>query len=122
VTAANSSDLVIAVLGDTMKTCGEGTDRVDLDLPGVQMQLLAALIATHKPIVVVLVHGRPVTFGSHNSLLDDVSVVLASWIGGEDHGPAIWSILNGDFNPSGRLAQVGYTVARSTFNALSHWY
>lgn len=77
------------------------------------MQLLAALVATHKPIVLVLVHGRPVTFGPHNALLDGVSVVLASWIGGEEHGPAIWSIINGDFNPSGRLAQawprsVGY--------------
>jgi beta-glucosidase len=152
VAAANSSDVVIAVLGDTMATCGEGTDRVDLvitclpllsvslslarsfsmhavglsqDLPGVQMQLLAALVATRKPIVLVLVHGRPVTFGRHNALLDGVSVVLASWIGGEEHGPAIWSIINGDFNPSGRLAQtwprsVGYvgTHADSRYGPL----
>ena len=117
--AANSSDIVIAVLGDTMKTCGEGTDRVNLDLPGVQMQLLAALVATRKPIILVLVHGRPVTFGPHNSLFDDLSVVLASWIGGEEHGPAIWSIINGEFNPSGRLAQVRATLARGLVIALS---
>ena len=48
---------------------------------------------------------QPVTFGPSNLVLDHVDVLLASWIGGEEHGPAMWSILNGDFNPSGRLAQ-----------------
>lgn len=113
VAVANSSDLVIAVLGDSMNTCGEATDRISLDLPGVQMQLLTALAALRKPLVVVLAHGRPVTFGPGNAVLDGVDVLLASWIGGEEHGPAVWSIINGEFNPSGRLAQpwpraVGY--------------
>ena len=63
-------------------TCGEGTDRISLDLPGVQMQLLAALVALKKPLMVILVHGRPVTFGpGGNVLLDGVDVLLASWIG-----------------------------------------
>jgi hypothetical protein len=48
------------------------------------MQLLAALISTGKPIILVLVHGRPVTFGPDNHLLDGVDVVLATWIGGEE--------------------------------------
>ena len=111
VVAANSSDLVIAVLGDSPNTCGEGTDRISLDcelitaplgaslwlfsgllteaffaVPGVQMQLLAALVALQKPMIVLLVHGRPVTFGPSNVRLDSVDVLLASWIGGEEHG------------------------------------
>lgn len=118
VAAANSSDLAIAVVGDTGSTCGEGTDRISLDLPGVQMQLLGALAAVGKPLIVILVHGRPVTFGPSNKVLLSIDVLLASWIGGEEHGPAMWSIINGEFNPSGRLAQswpraVGYVGTHS---------
>lgn len=68
VAAANASDLTIALLGDSPSTCGEGTDRISLDLPGVQMQLLGALAALGKPLMVVLVHGRPVTFGPSNAV------------------------------------------------------
>jgi hypothetical protein len=128
VTAANASDLTIAVLGDSGSTCGEGTDRISLDLPGVQMQLLGALAALGKPLVVILVHGRPVTFGPSNAVLSNVDVLMASWIGGEEHGPAMWSIINGEFNPSGRLSQtwprsVGYvgSHADSKFGPEGLW-
>ena len=128
VTSANSSDLTIAVLGDSGSTCGEGTDRISLDLPGVQMQLLGALAALGKPLMVILVHGRPVTFGPGNAVLGSVDVLLASWIGGEEHGPAMWELINGGFNPSGRLAQtwprsVGYvgTHADSKYGPQGLW-
>ena len=128
VAAANASDLTIAVLGDSGSTCGEGTDRISLDLPGVQMQLLGALAALRKPLIVILSHGRPVTFGAGNAVLESVDVLLASWVGGEEHGPAMWSIINGDFNPSGRLAQTwprsaGYigTHADSKFGPEGLW-
>jgi beta-glucosidase len=112
----------------TGQTCGEGTDRISLDLPGVQMQLLAALAGTGKPIILVLVHGRPVTFGPDNHLLDSVEVVLATWIGGEETGRAVWDIVNGHFNPSARLPQawprsVGYvgTHVDSRFGPAGLW-
>lgn len=113
VAAANASDLVVAVVGDSPNTCGEAADRISLGLPGVQQQLLKALIALQKPLILVLVHGRPVTFGPGNELLHGADAVLASWLGGEEQGAAIWSIINGEFNPSGRLNQpwprsVGY--------------
>lgn len=68
IAAAQSADVVIAVVGDsgnmgwTMNTCGEDDDRTNLDLPGVQPELLAAVAAAvpNKPIVAVLIHGRPV--------------------------------------------------------------
>ena len=69
---AAESDVVIVVLGDGGEavglnngvSCGEGADRPSLDLPGAQLELLEALIDTKTPVIVVLVHGRPVTFGS----------------------------------------------------------
>lgn len=78
--------------------------------------------------MVILVHGRPVTFGPNNAVLDHVDVLLASWIGGEAAGPALWEIINGEFNPSGRLAQtwprsVGYvgSHADSKFGPEGLW-
>ena len=70
--AAASADLAIVVLGDsgeavgfdTSVSCGEGADRPSLDLPGAQLELLAALLDTGTPVALVLTHGRPVTFGS----------------------------------------------------------
>lgn len=66
VAAAGSADVVVVVLGDSKKTCGEMVDRSDLDLPGGQLSLLRALTATGKPVVVLLLHGRQVTFGRNS--------------------------------------------------------
>eukprot|EP01052_Picozoa_sp_SAG31_P019755 SAG31_NODE_1455_length_8278_cov_2.514366_1_plen_190_part_00 len=113
VAAAVAADVVVAVVGDSgdhgwgTSTCGEDDDRMQLDLPGMQPELLTAVkaaIGTAKPLIAVLIHGRPVTFVRHN-VLGSLDAVLAMWRPGEEGGPAAWSLLLGDRSPSGRLAQ-----------------
>ena len=105
VAAAHDADVVVAVLGDSKQTCGEMVDRSDLDLPGGQLPLLQALTATGKPVVVLLIHGRQVTFGRNNVGLDGVSALMIGWRPGEEGGPAFLNVLSGQTSPSGRLAQ-----------------
>lgn len=112
--AAAGADAVVVVVGDsgakgwTQNTCGEDDDRTQLDLPGVQPELLAALAAnlsgTATPLVVVLIHGRPVSFVRHD-LLPRLPAVLAAWRPGEEGGAGIWELLLGRQSPSGRLSQ-----------------
>ena len=80
-------------------------DRSDLDLPGGQLPLLQALTATGKPVVVLLIHGRQVTFGRGNVGLDGVAALVIGWRPGEEGGPAFLNLLSGAVAPSGRLAQ-----------------
>ena len=105
VAAAQSADVVVAVLGDSQSTCGEMVDRADLDLPGAQLPLLQALTATGKPVVVLLIHGRPMTFGRNNVGLNGVSALMTGWRPGEEGGPAFLNVLSGAVSPSGRLTQ-----------------
>lgn len=105
VSAAQAADVILAVLGDSTSSCGEGLDRDDLDLPGGQLLLLNSLASVGKPLVVVLIHCRAATFGAStgNAALAQVGALLAAWRPGQMGGEAIASLLFGDATPSGKL-------------------
>jgi beta-glucosidase len=87
-------------LGEWQGISGEGFDRSDLDLPGNQEQLMEAVVATGKPVVLVLENGRPLTIGWAK---ENVPAILEAWYPGEFGGKAIAETLFGDNNPSGHL-------------------
>ncbi len=101
VTKAKQSDVVIAVMGEDETMVGENLSRSSLDLPGRQKDLLKALKATGKPVILVLVHGRPLSINYSNQNLD---AIMATWFPGEFGGDAIAEVLFGDYNPAGRLS------------------
>lgn len=120
VEAAKESDVVVAVLGETSVilsglgwgrgpgemeaddafTTGEGYDLTDINPIGVQRQLLEALKTTGKPIILILVHGRPWSIGWEK---DNMDAILEAWYPGEQGGNSVADILFGNVNPSGRL-------------------
>ena len=97
---ASKSDMVIAVVGEKALMSGESRSRAQLDLPGVQEELIKELVATGKPVVVVLMNGRPLSIEWVDK---NVSAILETWFLGTSAGTAIADILFGDYNPSGRL-------------------
>ncbi|MGA7341321.1 MAG: glycoside hydrolase family 3 N-terminal domain-containing protein [Terracidiphilus sp.] len=97
---AQRAEVVIAGLGERMGISGEGFDRSSLDLPDNQEQLLEALAATGKPVVLVLENGRPLTIGWAKQ---HIPAILEAWYPGEFGGKAIAETLFGDNNPAGRL-------------------
>jgi beta-glucosidase len=101
VAAAREADVVIAALGeDAGLMTGEAASRAHLDLPGNQQQLLQALAATGKPIVLIIFSGRPLTL---NWEAAHIPAILEAWFPGVQGGPALVRTLFGDVNPSGRL-------------------
>jgi beta-glucosidase len=100
VAAARSADVVIMALGENLGISGEGFDRSCLDLPGNQEQLLEAVAATGKPVVLVLENGRPLTIPWAKQ---NIPAILEAWYPGEFGGSAIAATLFGDNNPAGRL-------------------
>ncbi len=100
VEVARQSDVVILVLGESSDMSGEAASRSSLDLPGRQEQLLEALAATGKPIVLVLMSGRPLAI---SWAAEHVAAILEAWFPGIEGGHAIADIVFGDVNPSGRL-------------------
>jgi beta-glucosidase len=100
VAKATSADVVILGLGEQQGISGEGYDRSRLDLPGNQQPLLEAVVATGKPVVLVLQNGRPLTIGWAK---DHVPAILEAWYPGEFGGQAIAETLFGENNPAGRL-------------------
>lgn len=98
--AAVESDLVIAVLGEAATQSGEAKSRTSLDLSGPQLALLRELHATGKPVILVLMVGRPLLLGVVEPLVD---AILVGWHPGTMGGPALADVLTGAYNPSGRL-------------------
>lgn len=100
VNLAKSSDVVIMVLGEHGLQSGEGRSRTNLDLPGVQQQLLEAVFTVNKNIVLVLNNGRPLTITWADQ---NIPSILEAWHLGTQSGHAIAQVLYGDYNPSGKL-------------------
>lgn len=101
VAVARQADVVVMALGDNSKTIGESHSRVNLDLPGHQEQLLEAVAATGKPVVLVLTNGQPVTI---NWADKHVPAIVETWYLGEGTGTAIADVLFGKYNPGGKLS------------------
>ncbi len=100
VDAANHADIVIAVMGEAANMSGEGASRASLDLPGSQEQMLEAVVATGKPVVLVLVNGRPLDI---RWAAEHVAAILEAWYPGTVGGDAVADVLFGDVNPGGKL-------------------
>ena len=98
---AKQSDVVIAVLGEDEKRCGESKSRTGLGLPGRQLQLLMALKETGKPIVLVLINGQPLTINWENRFLP---AILEVWFPNALGGQAIAETIFGNYNPGGKLS------------------
>ena len=100
VQTAQAADVVVAVVGESQGMTGEAASRADLGLPGQQLALLKALKATGKPLVLVLMNGRPLALPWENQNAD---AILETWFAGTQAGNAIADVLFGDYNPSGKI-------------------
>jgi beta-glucosidase len=100
VSTARSADYIVMVLGEDADMAGEAASRASLDLPGRQEELLEAVVALGKPVVLVLLNGRPLSIGW---AAENVPAILEAWEPGSEGGHAIADILFGDANPGGKL-------------------
>lgn len=100
VDAAKRADVVVAVMGESRGMSHESSSRTSLDLPENQKALLKALKATGKPLVVVLMNGRPLSLGWER---ENADAILETWYTGTEGGNAIADVLFGDVNPAGKL-------------------
>jgi beta-glucosidase len=129
---AQEADVVVLVLGDRSGlslncTTGETRDSVDLRLPGVQSELLQAVFATGKPVVAVLVNGRPLAI---QEMAEKASAILEAWLPGEEGGAAVAAVLFGEVNPGGKLpitfprhvGQVPLYYNQKPSGGKSNWY
>jgi len=132
INVGRQADAIILVLGDKSGltpdcTTGETRDSADLKLPGAQEDLAKALFTTGKPVVVVLITGRPYAL---SMLAESANAILEAWLPGEEGGAAIADILFGDVNPVGKLpmsfprsvGQVPLFYNAKPAGTKSHWY
>jgi len=137
VALAQKSAMALLVLGDSEKSCGEWGDRSTLALPADQPELLRRVLDTGVPTVLVLIHGRPVSFdcdpstnsGGYSSFLDypNLKAVLSAWRPGEEGGVAIVNALQGTMvtgagGPSGRLPQAWPRTSGQIGGPASPWF
>ena len=94
------ADVVVAVLGESSSMTGEAASRSDIGLPESQKELLRALVETGKPVVLVIMNGRPLTLSWE---AEHCGAILETWFGGTEAGNAVADVLFGDYNPSGKL-------------------
>lgn len=94
------ADVAVVVLGGGQRTCGENKSRSSLDLPGRQLKLLQAVQATGKPVVLVLINGRPLSINWADKF---VPAIVEAWYPGSKGGTAVADVLFGDYNPGGKL-------------------
>ncbi len=108
------SDVAVVVVGGSARTCGEDKSRTSLDLPGFQEDLLKAVKATGKPMIVVLINGRPLSINWADIYAD---AIVEAWYPGAQGGKAVAQVLVGDYNPGGKLTVTfPRTVGQIPFN------
>ena len=100
ITTANSADVIVAVVGEASEMSGEAASRSDISLPQSQRNLLEALAKTGKPLVIVVMSGRPLILTRESEL---ATSVLQVWFQGHEAGNAIADVLFGNYNPAGKL-------------------
>jgi beta-glucosidase len=100
VATASRADVIVLAIGETWDMSGEAKSRTDISLPGQQEALFNALKATGKPVVVVMLAGRPLVF---NTIADKADSIVYAWFPGSEGGNAVANVLFGDVNPSGKL-------------------
>ncbi|MBK5416767.1 beta-glucosidase BglX [Pseudomonas sp. TH31] len=100
VKAAKDADVVVAAVGESRGMSHESSSRTDLNIPANQRELIKALKATGKPLVLVLMNGRPLSIVDEKEQAD---AILETWFSGTEGGNAIADVLFGDYNPSGKL-------------------
>ena len=97
---ARGADVIVAAVGESAEMSGEASSRSNIEIPETQRDLLKALLATGKPVVIVLFTGRPLAMKWEH---ENVPAILNVWFGGSEAGDAIADVLFGDVNPSGKL-------------------
>ena len=97
---ARRSDVIIAALGESAEMSGENSGRTDISMPDAQADLLKALVATGKPVVLLLFNGRPLILDWESK---NVPAILDVWFGGSETGDAVADVVFGDVNPSGKV-------------------
>lgn len=105
--ACSNGDVIVAVVGELVSMTGEASSKADIELPGKQRELLGKLIASGKPVVTVLMNGRPLALGWEE---EHLPVIVEAWHLGVQMGHAVAAVLLGDVNPSGKLASSFPTV------------
>lgn len=114
VAITEKSDISIVVVGGSQRTCGENKSRSSLNLPGHQLNLIRAVYATGKPVVVVVISGRPLSI---NWTAQNIPAILQAFYPGSKGGKAIGEVLFGDYNPGGKLTvTIPKTAGQIPFN------